>query len=485
VAKVKYKSAGRSFTARPNPLSNSVPRRRRGDIRVLKEYRMTRPVRAEPRSIAEVVKPQSRALVRALSKAEIAAEKAMAQPMANRLQVKNYASIRTAGGGMLIPQLGFGMFVGMHRTLVNNLFRRMTDAVNSSWIDMICGVPQGVPVVGLSALCGPSGTAYTINRATKADPQWEYAEISTLGPPIYPPNLFGWRVNGRAKLKTGSPAMARFPHHPSVLRPALQPSRLIDVFPWIDPLSMPYGQQLPTPQPRPWGVRPRHNPMRSRMEQPEPAPAISRDPAKPGRIEGLEGLPAARTSPQLRNRVVPRTLTRPDGTPEPGIVAPPRVRDQPPAKNVKERKGRIGHAYWSLLQAYGAYTEMKDLIDYTYEALPQKLKRDIYRQKGRQPNAAERATALYQNFSKVRLGRAAENIIFGNLQDFIFAAYSKPGDKLLQKLVPKFEDRMLMRAMARQMLIQGDVHDPVADYLRNLIKRARKDVRPVFDAIDK
>ncbi|UOF82698.1 hypothetical protein [Microviridae sp.] len=466
VAKVRYKSAGRAFVAAND---NSVTRARVPGLRVYSGAGRAYPWFNTLPDAPPSYKARAASYVRLEEKLNVAYRK-----MAPSLEVQKaarvrYQAMRTAGAGVLLPQVGFNVWASMMRMMWRELFERMNQAVQSSWMRMICGYPVGMPTVGVSAVCNVTGTRYTFPPPQKTSIEW--VTLKPLGPPIYPEGLFQYTVQGRAGLKAGAPAAARFPGPMHAILPFLQPHGVGSFFPSIDPLSMPIHVFMPTPRPLPWGFRRVPNPFRASTE-------------RWGERIGDE--PNVLSPKKSTSASAPIWSPSAATAPAPISVAPPRVIDEPPGPGKKERKGKVAQFYWAFLQAYGAYTEYADTVRYVYRATAAAERRAYEKKLGRRPNTSDEFKFVYRNSDKIDMARAVENIVWGNISDAAYGALGRyTVDKPLQKLMPNFEQRMLLRATVREFAHRNDLHTDafVHDWLRSLLQSGRQVTRPAFEAV--
>lgn len=165
--------------------------------------------------------------------------------------------------------------------------------------------------------------------------------------------------------------------------PYMPPMLPWPIVPW-EPIAVPPLAPQPVPIPRPRWVPMLPNP----ESPPGPNEDVGPDPSRP-----------------------PRGVRRPRPRPEP---LPEPIRARPPGRRVKERKlqGSARNRKLLGLLLSGA-SEGFDLLDALHDALPKK-----YRAKADHPNA--KFQALYQNWDKVDMNDAFENIWRNQVEDRYF-----------------------------------------------------------------
>lgn len=127
-------------------------------------------------------------------------------------------------------------------------------------------------------------------------------------------------------------------------------------------------------------------------------------------------------------------------------------------KGEKQLKSDVTRAAWSALNVYGGWTELRDLVNAVYKALPASRRRwERKARYDRQLTWSEKAAILYEHYDEIDLGRAVLEILQANLTDAASAMMAKPGDKLIQELFPNLGERLAARGLAKQ-LTQAILH---------------------------
>lgn len=170
----------------------------------------------------------------------------------------------------------------------------------------------------------------------------------------------------------------------------------------------------PRPEPSPWPGQP----------APQPQPGVEPIPLPPE----LPGHVPYINWPQAVPPVGRVVLRGPRANPRSYPRANPRaVRAQPRTKEVKARAGRVLGFIWG---SFGHITETVDVIDVAYEALPKNLKRQLYSERGRQPNPQERLELLYRHIGQFDVERFVTGYIKMQIED---AAYALGGRELAEQ----------------------------------------------------
>lgn len=214
-----------------------------------------------------------------------------------------------------------------------------------------------------------------------------------------------------------------FPNMPSPWAPSVFPHEL--------PIGMPSPSAPPLnfPRPDPWSPEsPSRGPRPDEVPKTEPAPVPKPSP-----------LPEPAPNPAPRPNVIQNPfpdapldswLPSPRPTPRPQVRP---QRPQPPRKNEKEKKARMGAVAGAIWAAFGPITETVDFVDVLYEALPRNIKRDAYNKLGRQPNPIERAELIYRNINQMDVGKALTGWAQNEIEDFIIGKFGKGVGKASQK----------------------------------------------------
>lgn len=236
-----------------------------------------------------------------------------------------------------------------------------------------------------------------------------------------------------------------------VTAPGLDPT-----YPWPElkpvweAVPMPHPMIRPYPASNPWA-----QPQGLPLPMPIPAPAPwARPRQKPEFMPGEHTYSGPRPAPRPRNN--PTVMVR--GAPSPASQSGTNIRPRPPGPGVKERKMTIrigGAAGWII----NGITEGIDFIDALHDALDENCKAKPKWKSGDRPGFGkprageqsghwrtaaggarvygywqastplERAEAVYKNIECLNLGKAFQNLLHEQLEDF---AYGQLGRKLGQ-----------------------------------------------------
>lgn len=173
---------------------------------------------------------------------------------------------------------------------------------------------------------------------------------------------------------------------------------------------------------------------------------VSPDPfMNPARYPHYRMVPNIRTNPfrvpGYRTEIGPNPGDDPHGGDEPGVdtppVRPPRPRGvqvpglnsrgnpRPPAPGEREGKGTVTKAMIRVLDAFGAMTEVEDMIDAFWKSLPKDIRMAMYRRFGTSSlNSYQKFQAIYDHFGSVNLGQALARAIYGQVEDRLIARIS-------------------------------------------------------------
>lgn len=107
-------------------------------------------------------------------------------------------------------------------------------------------------------------------------------------------------------------------------------------------------------------------------------------------------------------------------SPNPGKPTPPKP-VKPPPPDVKERKFMIAvHPASLLYRAVNAVSESDDAVTALYEALPKRIKRQVYRELGRQPGVHEKVAIVARFIDQVKWDKALVNLVENQFEDWLF-----------------------------------------------------------------
>lgn len=206
------------------------------------------------------------------------------------------------------------------------------------------------------------------------------------------------------------------------------PRPIFEWAPSVYPHELPIGSPAPVapplnyPRPDPWSPespdrgphpgenpRPVPNPVPNPVPRPDPVP--NPDPVTTPRVV-VNPFPDAHLDTWL-----------PAVSPSPRTNNNPRPR--PPAKREKETKARMGAVAAAIWHGVGPITETVDFVDVLYEALPKNIKRDAYRDRGRQPNPFERAELIYRNINQIDIGKALSGYVQEQIEDYVIGKFGK------------------------------------------------------------
>lgn len=155
--------------------------------------------------------------------------------------------------------------------------------------------------------------------------------------------------------------------------------------------------------------------------------------------------PGTKDEPKAPPKPTDKPIVRP--LPGTGTVAAP--------KGVHEGKADITKAAWQALNVYGGWTELRDLVNAVYKALPASRRRwERNARYDRKLTWSEKAAILYEHYDEIDLARAVLEILQANLTDAAQAAMSKPVDKVIQQMFPNLGERLAARGLAKQLAQQ-------------------------------
>lgn len=142
--------------------------------------------------------------------------------------------------------------------------------------------------------------------------------------------------------------------------------------------------------------------------------------------------------PLMAPAIVASASIRPGAAPTAGRANAPgrnpnvHVR-QKPGPGVKERKGKMRTAADLAGDVLGGFSEFGDLVDSFYDALPKQYKaKSYYKGKRIRPSWKKRWNALYQNFDKVDMNEALNNVVKNEVQDQLIGRASSKANKFLR-----------------------------------------------------
>ncbi len=183
-----------------------------------------------------------------------------------------------------------------------------------------------------------------------------------------------------------------------------------------DPGPSPQPRPLPWPGPIPWTPSPQPGPEINPETPPVPQPNPEAEP-KPRPWERPMWEIEFNPNPNGRPRARPRPRPRP-------------VRHQlrPPRKGEKERKLLGGKALGILWWVANGITEMTDVVNAFYKALPAEYRRfkgrdGRWRDKDITPQ--DRMQRLYTYWDKVDMNAAIDNLITNQIEDYVIGKFGK------------------------------------------------------------
>lgn len=192
------------------------------------------------------------------------------------------------------------------------------------------------------------------------------------------------------------------------------------------------GPNTPTPsevgQPDPWEAPwARPFPRRVRFGQPNPTPIPWAPPAPGG---------SPRPSPRPRPRPDPRP--KPDA-PSLRVRLDPKVRerlrDRRPRRKTRERKYLASRSLARVVALAQSVTEMFDLFAALYDALPEALRKEIWRQEGgRGPLAREKIGYVLNNLDKLVLEDVLKNVMRETFEDYLWASRGKVDQAMINRV---------------------------------------------------
>jgi len=308
----------------------------------------------------------------------------------------------------------------------------------AGWQHYDCTSDQAATLIGTGwNSCAPGKTEWVTPGVIVSSPSYTYwdgvtqhrAWFNTYKPVPGSPediHLIGlWQYIGYAWPDgwpmdyTGAVTEDHLPHY---VRPTPQPfgnTSWPGWFPHFNPINPgpggfpstgPIGN--PVSRPDPWSpespdVRPRPNSNPTTNPGPtiDAPPDISGNPYVPGTVPDLSGA----------------TEFYPGSAPRPAAAAGPR----PPGPRTKERKSRMNRSLAFWWHFVGTVTEGLDFLNNLYESLPKWMKRQIYKELGRQPLPHEKMAILYKYINQVDVGKAVTGYIKQQITDMIAALGSK------------------------------------------------------------
>lgn len=216
------------------------------------------------------------------------------------------------------------------------------------------------------------------------------------------------------------------------------------------PLALPHGKpHVGFPSPR-WDQKPGFNVRPSELPGSYPAKLPNLRPGLRPAVKPARLVEAAGTQFSTQTRVLNKINA------VASVVAGP-VR--PPDANTHERKPGGSRAVWLAMQTVGAVSEIADVVDATYKALPSQIRRDALEANGKTLNTAEKLKQLYEHYKEIDLAKAIALIIVQNIDDLISAKIAEPFDKWLQKAVPDFLTRQAVRQAIRWAYWESNMED--------------------------
>lgn len=347
-----------------------------------------------------------------------------------RSNVPTATATSLAGFTSTLAPTGFAM---LWRALWDNFMYRLLD----EFYEFSCGGPDGMftsrrsPDCGEESIWGMSGPTAPIYPYT----------IGSVANGFYTPTGIAQIrgvITGQWTRPTASP---RLPVEYAKGAVNVVGSG-IQLVPMADALVAAFTLDAMQVQPLPYHILPhRHvNPWRARHERFQ---------------NGYTLEPEPDTATQTR----PVRLPPPPPPKETGTAIAPVPNGVPvkPGKKVQERKTKVEKAYWSFLQAYGAYTEAVDIVKAFYNALPGKLRAQLRAENGgRTLSAAEKLMAVLKYsrslspdaFAKFAL-KGLYNTALSQAQDVFMGKLMKPMDDFIRMAIPAFGERMLVRAAVK------------------------------------
>lgn len=200
--------------------------------------------------------------------------------------------------------------------------------------------------------------------------------------------------------------------------PADQPAVIRSPFPQVDPFAEPFpwfSPVDPSPLPRP-NPLPRRNPAPGRRTWPEPYPSRVPEPFRaPDTAPIPEPMPVPMRGPVQRVQAFTglgqrgQQLSRNPNGRHPVRRPPPRTH---------ETKGILAQTGWRLLNAFGVGSEVMDIVDAAWDALPAHRKNwSFYNGKPIRPAAWKRASDVFNGARDMDIDHFVKNLIANNLED--------------------------------------------------------------------
>lgn len=132
-----------------------------------------------------------------------------------------------------------------------------------------------------------------------------------------------------------------------------------------------------------------------------------------------------------------------------------------PGRNQRERKGGLSKALSFALDFAGALSEIGDDIDSFYKSLPASTRRLLRKRNGKALTWDQKAQAIYYFWDQIDLEVAVAGMITSRIDDMVVGMMHAPFDKALQKVVPDYLTRQLVRQGIRWAYWKLDMESPI------------------------
>lgn len=300
-------------------------------------------------------------------------------------------------------------------------------------IDCDLGFPMGPngPYAGGVGICG---FGY-FNAGHDWGDLFDPSPYGLVAPPVFNPGIGTFGGYQEHWVGQGNPIPANSPEIYNVrfaaeyaLQYSGEPFPGLATVTTLAPATLPGPNSMPSGQPDPWEQPGRPFPQKVRWSVPNPSPSPYPE-VQPEPRPDPDPRPRPRPRPDPRPRPEPQPRPRPNPRGSTINVRPQmRVRDRerPPSRGTKERKYVARGILATGLRLAQTPTEFLDFFDALYDALPDALRRDIWKAEGgREPLAIEKVAHVLRNLDKLNLPQAIKNVMAEQLLDRVYALRGK------------------------------------------------------------
>lgn len=343
-----------------------------------------------------------------------------------------------AGMSAAITPYAFAM---LWRALWDNLMRRLLD----EFYEFSCGGADGMFTSRRSPDCGEE-SIWGLSGPTP--PIYPYTIGSVANGFYQPVGIAQIRgvITGQWTRPAASPSLPQ--SFNKGISDVLDGNAVGTALPWLDPLVVPFSDfgnrsaKIPI-----WALPSRaRNPYRARTE----SWSAGYD------AETLESVGENLYQPRS-SRSEKIKVDAGGGAKTPGIVDAPTDGPVKPGDGVKERKTKIERAFAAFLKAYGAYTEMVDVVKAMYNALPGRLRYKLRMENGGKTlNAVQKLQAVLaysrglgrEEFAAFMV-KGLVNVAVSQAKDIMIGKLMKPMDDFIRMAIPAYGERMLVRMLVK------------------------------------